>query len=148
MELKGELELKRNINYVKEFLLDPKKFTECLPGLQNYEVEGKSFKAIFKLDVSQLGIPHISTLTANINAIIMDEGNKIEVVGNGRSAGVGIKISILMELIETRATVKLSWKAKIDLGMLMRLIGEESVRKIADVNVNYIVNCISTKMGN
>jgi len=78
----------------------------------------------------------------------MDEGNKIEVVGNGRSAGVGIKISILMELIETGVTVKLSWKAKIDLGMLMRLIGEESVRKIADVNVNYIVNCISTKMGN
>ncbi|MDT7862508.1 MAG: SRPBCC domain-containing protein [Saccharolobus sp.] len=148
MELKGELELKRNINYVKEFLLDPKKFTECLPGLQNYEVEGKNFKAIFKLDVSQLGIPHISTLTANINAVIMDEGNKIEVVGNGRSAGVGIKISILMELIETGVTVKLSWKAKIDLGMLMRLIGEESVRKIADVNVNYIVNCISTKMGN
>jgi hypothetical protein len=148
MELKGELELKRNINYVKEFLLDPKKFTECLPGLQNYEVEGKNFKAIFKLDVSQLGIPHISTLTANINAVIMDEDNKIEVVGNGRSAGVGIKISILMELIETGVTVKLSWKAKIDLGMLMRLIGEESVRKIADVNVNYIVNCISTKMGN
>jgi len=148
MELKGELELKRNINYVKEFLLDPKKFTECLPGLQNYEVEGKNFKAIFKLDVSQLGIPHISTLTANINAVIMDEGNKIEVVGNGRSAGVGIKIRILMELIETGVTVKLSWKAKIDLGMLMRLIGEESVRKIADVNVNYIVNCISTKMGN
>jgi carbon monoxide dehydrogenase subunit G len=148
MELKGELELKRNINYVKEFLLDPKKFTECLPGLQNYEVEGKNFKAIFKLDVSQLGIPHILTLTANINAVIMDEGNKIEVVGNGRSAGVGIKISILMELVETGVTVKLSWKAKIDLGMLMRLIGEESVRKIADVNVNYIVNCISTKMGN
>lgn len=148
MELKGELEFKRNINYVKEFLLDPKKFTECLPGLQNYEVEGKNFKAIFKLDVSQLGIPHISTLTANINAVIIDEGNKIEVVGNGRSAGVGIKISILMELIESGAIVKVSWKAKIDLGMLMRLIGEESVRKIADVNVNYIVNCISTKMVN
>ncbi|BDB98744.1 SRPBCC domain-containing protein [Saccharolobus caldissimus] len=148
MELKGELELKRNINYVKEFLLDPKKFTECLPGLQNYEVEGNNFKAIFKLDVSQLRIPHISTLTANINAVIMDEGNKIEVVGNGRSAGIGIKISILMELIEAGVTVKLSWKAKIDLGMLMRLIGEESVRKIADVNVNYIINCISTKMGN
>jgi len=148
MELKGELEFKRSINYVKEFLLDPKKFTECLPGLQNYEVEGKNFKAVFKLDVSQLEIPHISTLTANINAVIIDEDNKIEVVGNGRSAGVGIKISILMELIKSGPTVKVSWKAKIDLGMLMRLIGEESVRKIADVNVNYIVNCISTKMGN
>ncbi|WCM36488.1 hypothetical protein GO599_02435 [Sulfolobus islandicus] len=84
---------------------------------------------MFKLDVSQLGIPHISTLTASINSIIMDEGNKIEVVGNGRSTSVGIKISILMELIETRATVKVSCNAIIDyLGMLMRLIGDRVSR--------------------
>ncbi|MCH4815182.1 MAG: CoxG family protein [Saccharolobus sp.] len=146
MDFKGIFEVKKKINAVKEFLTNPNQFAECLPGLQSYEVMNNTFKANFKLDVSQMKIPHMSTLTALITANILEKENGVEINGNGRSAGVGIKFSIVMGLEEGEEVTRVSWFAKVDLGMLSKLLGEDNIRRIAEPNISHIINCISSKL--
>ncbi|TRM86000.1 carbon monoxide dehydrogenase, partial [Sulfolobus sp. E3] len=98
------------------------------------------------IDVSDFNIPHMSTITANINAKIIKDSEKIEIVGNGRSAGVSIKINISLNLYETQNSTKVIWSAKMDLGLLAKLLGENSIRRLAESNVNYIINCIHSRL--
>ncbi|WP_338603238.1 carbon monoxide dehydrogenase subunit G [Sulfolobus tengchongensis] len=146
MEFKGSFSIGKTVNLVKEFLLDPKQFAECLPGIQNYEVVGDTFRSNFKLDISQMKIPHMSTLTTVINAKILDKADGIEISGNGRSAGVGVKFNIVLKLSGNSEYTKLEWRANIDLGLLSRLLGDENIIKIAEANINHIISCISTKL--
>ncbi|QGA53658.1 carbon monoxide dehydrogenase [Sulfolobus sp. E5-1-F] len=146
MDFKGIFDVKKKTNVVKEFLINPKQFAECLPGLQSYEIANNTFKASFKLDVSQMKIPHMSTLTALINANILEKENNIKISGNGRSAGVGIKFNITMALEEVGEITRVNWLAKVDLGMLSKLLGEENIRRIAEPNITHIINCISSKL--
>ncbi|AAK42655.1 carbon monoxide dehydrogenase [Saccharolobus solfataricus] len=146
MEFKGTFDVKRTIEAVKGFLINPKQFAECLTGLQSYETNNNVFKAIFKLDVSQMKIPHMTTLTASINANIIEKENSVEINGDGRSAGVGIKFNIILGLKKDEGITRVNWFAKINLGMLSRLLGEENIRRIAEPNINHIINCISSKL--
>lgn len=89
MEISGEFVVNMVKAKVSEFFTEPKMFTECLPSLQGYEIKGDNeISATFKIDVSGFNIPHMSTITANINAKIIKDNEKIEIVGNGRSAGL------------------------------------------------------------
>ncbi len=147
MEISGEFVVNKVKAKLSEFFTEPKMFTECLPGLQGYEIKGDSeISATFKIDVSGFNIPHMSTITANINAKIIKDNEKIEIVGNGRSAGVSMKINISLNLYEMQNSTKIIWSAKMDIGLLAKLLGENSIRKIAESNVNYIINCIRSRL--
>ncbi|AOL16419.1 carbon monoxide dehydrogenase [Sulfolobus sp. A20] len=147
MEISGEFVVNKVKAKISEFLTEPKMFTECLPGLQGYEIKRDGeIGATFKIDVSDFNIPHMSTITANINAKIIKDSEKIEIVGNGRSAGVSIKINISLNLYETQNSTKVIWSAKMDLGLLAKLLGENSIRRLAESNVNYIINCIHSRL--
>lgn len=43
-------------------------------------------------------------------------------------------------------STKVIWSAKMDMGLLTKLLGENSIRKIAESNVNYIINCIRSRV--
>ncbi len=149
MEFKGGFNVKKSANEVKEFLINPKQFADCLLGLQKYEVmptNSTLFKTNFKLDIMEMKIPHMSTLTAVVNAKILDKGNEIEIKGNGRSAGIGLKFNIALKFEESEGFTKLEWFADIGLGLLSKLMGDENIRKIAAPNINSIINCISAKL--
>ncbi|MEM0122227.1 MAG: SRPBCC domain-containing protein [Saccharolobus sp.] len=146
MRFEGEFSSKKPLNEVKQFLLDASQFTKCLPGIQSYESTNDTFKAYFKLDVSQMKIPYMSTLSANINAKISGNENEIRISGNGRSAGVGIKFSIIMRLESAKDKTIVNWLAELDLGMLAKLIGNDVIRNIINNNINYIMNCMSEKL--
>ncbi|AAY80471.1 SRPBCC domain-containing protein [Sulfolobus acidocaldarius] len=144
MEMSGKFLVEKSEEKVKELLTDPKMFSQCLPGIQNYEISGESFKAVFKIDVSEMRIPHITTLTASINATITTESNnQIHIKGNGRSAGVSIKMDIVLDLGSEEGKTAVKWTAILDMGMLTKLLGESNIRQIAESNVKSIISCLS-----
>ncbi|MEM0485664.1 MAG: SRPBCC domain-containing protein, partial [Thermoplasmata archaeon] len=55
--------------------------------------------------------------------------------GNGRSAGVGIKFSIIMRLESVKDKTIVNWLAEMDLGMLAKLIGDDVMRNIINNNM-------------
>ncbi len=149
MEFMGNFNVKKPAREIREFLMSPAQFAECLPGLQKYEImpeDNTSFKANFKLDVSEMKISHMSTLTAAVNAKILDKGNEIEINGSGRSAGIGLKFNISLKFEENDGITTVKWLADVNLGLLSKLMGEQNIRKIAEPNIDTIINCISTKL--
>ncbi|MCH1770463.1 MULTISPECIES: CoxG family protein [Metallosphaera] len=144
MELRSDLRIKAERGRVEELLSSPSRFAECLPGIQEYEVKGDEFRAVFKLDVSDL-TPHISSLTVVANSRLAREGQRILVSGTGRSAGVNIKFAINIEIVDDREGTRILWDANLNLGILEKLLGN-SVGRIAEVNVKKIVECISRKV--
>ncbi len=125
------------------YLSDFRKVSACLPGVESVEVQGNQYVAKIRFDVSEMGHSYISTLSGRIKAHYEDsESDQVVLSASGRVAGASLKILLHITISESEGKTMASWKASVDFGILMKVMGEKNIASIAEVNIGRIMSCI------
>ncbi|MEM1743245.1 MAG: carbon monoxide dehydrogenase subunit G [Nitrososphaerota archaeon] len=144
MKLEGKIFLKSRREDVWNFISEPVKVIECIPGVQEYSVtEGKRITAKVKVSIGFIkGI-----FNASSNVIEEDHENyfaKLKLSGSG--AGSGFDALVEVKLNEVDSGTELAWTANVNvsgpLGSLAKPMLEGYVKKI----VNQFFDCIKYKL--
>lgn len=144
MKFQGKMVLKPRREDVWNFISEPTKVIECIPGVEDYSVtEGKRITAKVKVSIGFIK----GTFHASSNVIEEDHENytaKLRLSGSG--AGSGFDALVEIKLNEISSETELVWMADVrvsgPLGSLAKPMLEGYVRKIVD----QLFDCIKHKL--
>lgn len=147
MEFKGDLVSSKSFSDTLAILRDFSSIVQCLPGLEAYDENGEEYSCKIRLDVSQMHNSYLSTLSGRIKAKYeSSQDNEIVVNASGRIAGSSLKILIKLIPSLQADSVKVSWSAEVDFGILIRLMGEKSISAVAEDNIESILDCVGKRL--
>lgn len=144
MILEGNIRLPSDREKVWDFVSQPSKIIECVPGLQSFTVgENNRINASVKVAIGFIR----GTFQASSKVVKEDHDNYtavLELTGSGAGSGFGATVDII--IAEAGAESELKWKADVKisgpLGSLAKPLLEGNVKKI----VNQLFECVKTKL--
>lgn len=144
MQLQGKLTLPSNRDKVWDFVSDPSKVIECVPGLQTYTVgENKRITATVKVSIGFIR----GTFQTNTRVVKEDRGSYaavLELAGSGAGSGFTALVNITIAAVGEQS--ELSWDANVNingpLGSLAKPLVEGNVKKI----VTQLFDCVKMKL--
>jgi carbon monoxide dehydrogenase subunit G len=143
--LKGSLSIPDGSDRVWDFVSDPAKVIQCVPGLQSYTVgEGKRVSASVKVSVGFIR----GTFQTVSRIIREDKSAKVAVLElTGSGAGSGFSAVVTLSVSGNSKESQLTWEAdaKVSgpLGSLAKPLIEGNIRKIVD----QLFDCVKAKLG-
>jgi len=146
VKVNGQLELSAEEEKVRRFLTDPDQFSQCLPGLRELQKEGDSFKASFKIDVSSAGISQLSNISSSMRFIIEQQKGEVTIRGQGKAVGMKVGIELRLRTMKIPSGTELRWEASLELGLLAKFFGEDTLRKITEDNVSELTSCMRSRL--
>ncbi len=143
MEFEGHFNSSLSVEGTMEYLSDFRKVSCCLPGVESVDVQANQYIARIRFDVSEFGHSYMSTLSGRLKAHYETAGNNHVVISaSGRIAGSAIKVLLDMAISQSDGKTVTSWKASVDFGILMKIMGEKNIMAVADANIGRIMSCI------
>lgn len=146
MKIEGKLRVSAKPEQCLAKLRDPLWLGKCLPNLSALEKKSdREFRAVFYLDLAE-----IARVTGYLSRIRVDmrftyeeaTPEEVRLSGTGRVVGTRISITINARVLHDGDDSMLEWMADVDLGIIQRLLGEETVKKIAERQVGLLTNCL------
>jgi carbon monoxide dehydrogenase subunit G len=142
--LEGEFRLPSNMERVWDFVTQPSRIIECVPGLQSFTVgEDKRISATVKVAIGFIR----GTFQAASKVVKEDRAahtSTLELSGSGAGSGFSALVDISVAAVGTESD--LSWKADVKvsgpLGSLAGALVEGNVKKI----VSQMFDCVKTKL--
>ena len=125
---------------------------DCIPNVSRYEVlSTDEFKITFKVDLAKImnkiPIDYLSRLSVKMNfKFERGSDNQIYLYGNGRGAGVKIKIEIMFMVTSFNNQSKLNYEADVEMGILAKIFGEDTLKTIAEDMANKLIKCLQNKL--
>ena len=136
MEIKGNFEVKSDLDRIWGIVSDPNKFSKCLPNVVSTEVNGDSFQLRFKADTKKytakfIGASYLSSLNVKFSAEIKEKQDKKHVLidGNGSTMGLKFSISLYIDLSSNEESTTVTWRVEIELGKMAKLFGNDIVQQ-------------------
>jgi carbon monoxide dehydrogenase subunit G len=152
LDISGVFDVRFDPETALRRLTDVKEVSSCLPNLTELQVFSESeFTASFKLDVSryakEVSVGELARLTARMRfRFLRRDLEAVVLEGNGRVMGSGIKITLDFNISPESPGSRVKWKASLDLGLILRLLGSNIVEKASREMAREVVECISSKM--
>lgn len=144
MRFEGRFELEAERERVWEFISDPAKVIQCVPGIEDYSVgEGKRVTARVKVKIGFIrGVFHAASKVLEERS---DEYKaKLELTGSGAGSGFKALVDIGLEEIEERT--KVAWAADVNvsgpLGSLAKPMLQGYVKKL----VEQLFDCVKQRL--
>ena len=144
MQLQGKLTLPSDREKVWDFVADPSKVVQCVPGLQTYTVgENKRITATVKVSIGFIR----GTFQTNTRVVKEDRESHtavLELSGSGAGSGFSALVNISIEAVDGQS--ELSWSANANvngpLGSLAKPLIEGNIKKI----VEQLFDCVRAKL--
>ncbi|MDP7982440.1 MAG: SRPBCC domain-containing protein [Conexivisphaerales archaeon] len=149
--LSGKVDLKVPKERVLAFAANPDEFSKVLPNLQEFEKkeEGKftaKFKAELPPDMKKGLLANLSNVGIKMNFQISTEGDSVAVHGEGRSMGMKIVIDLKMDMTASADGTEIAWNADVDAGMILRMMGEQNFKKVADGIIEQMIGNVKATL--
>ncbi|MGC8635664.1 MAG: CoxG family protein [Thermoprotei archaeon] len=149
--MNGRIELSASKSKVLAFVTDPDQFSTCLPNVQEFEKKTpQEFTAKFKVelptDMRKGLLANLANVGIKMNFQISTEGDSVAVHGEGRSMGMKVSIDLKMVVSEAAGKTGIDWNADVNAGMIMKLMGEDNFKKVADEIINQLVSAVKAKL--
>jgi len=144
MQLQGKLTLPSDREKVWDFVSDPSKVVECVPGLQTYTVgENKRITATVKVSIGFIR----GTFQTSTRVVKEDRENHVAVLElSGSGAGSGFNALVNVSIAAVDGQSELSWDANVSisgpLGSLAKPLVEGNIKKI----VTQLFDCVKEKL--
>lgn len=144
MLLKGNFRLPSNVDKVWDYVSDPAKVIECVPGLQNYTVgENNRVSATVKVSIGFIR----GTFQTATRVVKEDRGTHTAVLElSGSGAGSGFNAVVNIGVAAAGAESELGWEANVNingpLGSLAKPLVEGNIKKI----VTQLFDCVKAKL--
>lgn len=144
MQLQGKLDLPSDIEKVWDFVSDPSKVIQCVPGLQTYTVgENKRIMATVKVTIGFIR----GTFQTSTKVVKEDRASHtalLELAGSGAGSGFNAQVNIVITALGSQS--ELAWDADVKisgpLGSLAKPLIEGNIKKI----VNQLFECVKGKL--
>ena len=144
MLLQGSVHVPAGVDKVWEFVSDPVKDVECVPGLQSYTVgENKRITAAVRVSIGFIR----GTFQTQTKVVKEDKDAHqavLELTGSGAGSGFTAKVNI--GVVAAGAESDLNWSADASingpLGSLAKPLVEGNVKKI----VTQLFDCVKAKL--
>lgn len=142
--VQGNFAIPSDIDHVWDFVSDPSKVIQCVPGLQSYTSgEGKRVSASVKFSIGFIR-GNFQTNGRMVKEDPKDHTATIELTGSG--AGSGFSANVNLKLAPSGKETELSWQANVNisgpLGSLAKPLIEGNLKKI----VNDLFVCVKSKL--
>jgi uncharacterized protein len=144
MLLQGKFHIPSGIDKVWDYVSDPAKVIECVPGVQSYTIdENKKITAAVKVSIGFI------RGTFQTQSKILKEDREthtavLELTGSG--AGSGFNATVNIGALASGAESDLDWKAEVTingpLGSLAKPLVEGNIKKI----VTQLFDCVKSKL--
>lgn len=144
MQLQGKLTLPSDREKVWDFVSNPSKVIECVPGLQSYTVgENKRITAAVKVSIGFIR----GTFQTNTKIVKEDrEGHTAVLELTGSGAGSGFTALVNVTIAQVGEQSELNWDANVNingpLGSLAKPLVEGNIKKI----VTQLFDCVKGKL--
>lgn len=144
MQLQGKLALPSDREKVWDFVADPSKVVQCVPGLQTYTVgENKRINATVKVSIGFIR----GTFQTNTRVVKEDRASHVAVLElSGSGAGSGFTALVNIAVAAMGEQSELSWDASVNmsgpLGSLAKPMVEGNIKKI----VAQLFDCMKAKL--
>lgn len=152
MRLEGVLRVGAPPELCLERLRDPSWLRGCLPNLTSLEqTGGGEFRAVFHLDLSEIArvADYLARIRVEMRFTYMDAGPaQVVLRGVGRVVGARVTITISVDVQPADGGGSLlRWSSDVELGIIERLLGGETVRRVAERQINALTNCLRGVLG-
>jgi len=130
MHLEGSYNLAASVTKTWEFVSNPEKIANCLPGLEHFELrDSKNFIVTLKVGISFVrGSLHFSFKLLDQTAASY---SRFEATGKG--AGVSVRLSASTQLVDLgNGTTQLNWNSDADLDGLLAELSPSLIKNGAD----------------
>jgi carbon monoxide dehydrogenase subunit G len=143
--LQGKFHISSGIDEVWDYISDPTKVIECVPGLQSYSVgENKRITAAVQVSIGFIR----GTFQTQTKVVKEDKGTHaavLELTGTGAGSGFSAVVNINVSAVGEESD--LTWDANVNingpLGSLAKPLVEGNVKKI----VTQLFDCVKAKLG-
>jgi carbon monoxide dehydrogenase subunit G len=149
--ISGEILSQHRSEDLLGLLKNPSRFARCIPGVISYEnLDDKSIRARARLDISDAGIPEMSSITSTLTiTLALIEGNMARYRISGRAAGSSYEADLTIRIEPLDSGSKVIWQADVSLGKLLEIIDrfvgiEEIAKRIASLAVKGAEKCLKT----
>jgi carbon monoxide dehydrogenase subunit G len=144
MLLQGKFRIPNNIDKVWDYVSDPGKVIECVPGVQQYTIgENKRITAAVKVSIGFIR-GTFQTTTKVVKEDKDSHAAALELSGSG--AGSGFSAAVNISLAQAGVETDLTWDANVNingpLGSLAKPLVEGNIKKI----VNQLFDCVKAKL--
>ncbi|WP_449462456.1 SRPBCC domain-containing protein [Tardisphaera miroshnichenkoae] len=149
--MNGRIELSAPKPKVLAFVTDPDQFSTCLPNVQEFEKKSpQEFTAKFKVelpaDMRKGLLANLANVGIKMNFKSEVAGDSVSIHGEGRSMGMKISIDLKMAISESAGKTGIDWNADVNAGMIMKLMGEDNFKKVADEIIGQLVSAVKAKL--
>jgi len=144
MLLQGKFHLVSNIDKVWDYVSDPAKVIECVPGLQTYTIgENKRITAAVKVSIGFIR----GTFQTQTKVVKEDRETHTAILElSGSGAGSGFNATVNIAVMAAGAESDLNWDANVNingpLGSLAKPLVEGNIKKI----VTQLFDCVKAKL--
>jgi len=144
MQLQGKLTLPSDREKVWDFVSDPTKVIQCVPGLQTYNVdENRRITATVKVTIGFIK----GTFQTSTKILKEDrEARKATLELSGSGAGSGFSAVVNIGIESAGSESELNWDANVNisgpLGSLAKPLVEGNIKKI----VTQLFDCVKGKL--
>ena len=144
MLLQGKFHLPSSIDKVWDYVSDPARVIECVPGLQTYTIgENKRITAAVKVSIGFIR-GTFQTQTKVVKEDLETHTAILELSGSG--AGSGFNATVNIAVMAAGAESDLNWDANVNingpLGSLAKPLVEGNIKKI----VTQLFDCVKAKL--
>lgn len=144
MLLQGKFRLPSDREKVWDYVSDPSKVIECVPGLQSFTVgENKRISATVKVSIGFIR-GTFQTTTKVVKEDRESHAAVLELSGSGAGSGFSALVKIVVASVESES--ELIWDANVNingpLGSLAKPLVEGNIKKI----VTQLFDCVKGKL--
>jgi len=146
MEFNGKFDVNKDSEYLNKFFSDINNVMPCLPGIYNMENSDNNIKCKIKLDVKDMNIPAISTITGKMLFKYIINENSLSVNGSGRIAGSKIKFDININYNNNDNGSEITWKSSFEFGLITKIMNKDKINEVSMKNIDITMDCIIKKI--
>ncbi len=146
MEFDGKFSVDKNPEYLNNFFSDINNVVPCLPGIYDIETSGDEIKCRIKLDVKDMKISAMSTITGKMVFKYSLGQNSLSVTGTGRMAGSKIKFNVDINYSGEGDNSQVIWKSSFDFGLIIKIMNRDKINEISMKNIDQTMKCITEKI--
>lgn len=145
MRVEGNVNIKAPPEKVWKVLTDPRKVSQCTPGLESLKIitPGRKFQAVGSLGLGSLKI----RFTTDVEWLELEPPRRARMKMNGKASGSSIDVGSEMELVDgPDGSTSMKWSAEVKVLGDIASLAARLMKPVTQKMTGQFFNCLKKKV--
>ncbi len=135
MEFSGSFDVEKEAGFVLALFKVPSILGKCIYGVESIDFQENTFECRVRFDLSSADVSYMSNISGKLKGAISYSDIGFKIIGSGRAAGTRMTFNLDVQVAEHEKFSKVHWRGSFDFGLMIKIMGTEKVRMIAQENI-------------